>query len=87
MPKSATIHKRVNITLPEKTIRLIDQVAARGDRSRLIAEAVERYIKEMGRAQLRARLKEGALARGERDLHLADEWLPLEEEPWRRKRR
>ena len=87
MPKSAALHKRVNITLPERTVRLIDRVAEKGDRSRLIAEAVERYVREMGRAELRARLKEGALARAERDLALADEWFALEEEPWRGKRR
>src|SRR2546428_14019166 len=28
------MHRRLNITLPEETIRLIDRVAAKGDRSR-----------------------------------------------------
>src|SRR2546425_124383 len=35
-----TMHRRVNITLPEETIRLIDRVAAKGDRSHFIAQAV-----------------------------------------------
>ena len=86
MTKSATLHRRLNITLPEETLRLIDRVADKGDRSRLIAHAVERYVKEMGRVQLRERLKEGALVRAERDLALASKWFALEEEPWRRKR-
>ena len=83
MIKSTVLHRRLNITLPEKTIRLIDRVAQKGDRSRLIAHAVERYIQEMGRVQLRERLKEGALVRAERDAGLAGEWFALEEELWR----
>ncbi|MBI4641111.1 MAG: hypothetical protein HY731_10480 [Candidatus Tectomicrobia bacterium] len=76
------MHRRINITLPEETVRLIDRVTERGDRSRLIDEAVKRYIEEIGRANLKARLKEGALRRAKRDLALAEEWFSLEEEAW-----
>jgi len=75
------MHRRINITLPEETVRLIDRVTERGDRSRLIDEAVKHYIEEIGRANLKARLKEGAL-RPKRDLALAEEWFSLEEEAW-----
>lgn len=81
------MHKRVNITLPEDTIRMIDRVARNGGRSRLIDHAVKRYLAGMGRAKLRAGLKEGAIRRAERDLEIAREWLPLEEEAWRKARR
>jgi len=81
------MHRRLNITLPEETVRLIDRVAAKGDRSRFIAEAVTHYVGSSGRAQLRKRLKEGALRRAERDLRLARDWFPLDEEAWQRSRR
>lgn len=76
------MHCRINITLPEETIRLIDRVSEKGDRSGLIDKAVRRYIAETCRANLRKRLKEGALRRGERDLALGEEWFFLEEEAW-----
>jgi metal-responsive CopG/Arc/MetJ family transcriptional regulator len=38
-----TMHQRINITLPEKTIRLIDRVAQ--NRSRFIDQAVKHYIR------------------------------------------
>ena len=76
------MHHRINITLPQETIMLIDRVAPKGDRSRLINEAVKRYVKEIGRAELRKRLKEGAIREAERDLELAAEWFPLDEETW-----
>ena len=61
------MHQRINITLPEETIRLIARVAENGDRSRFINEAVTSYIKEVGRANLRKRLKEGAIHEAELD--------------------
>ena len=76
------MHRRINITLPEETVRLLDRVARQGDRSRLIDEAVKRYIEEMGLANLKKRLKEGALRRAERDLQFAEEWFSLDEEAW-----
>ncbi len=78
------MHRRINITLPEETVRLINRVAAKGDRSRLIAEAVSHYVGAKGRARIRKQLREGALLRGERDVHLAREWFALDEEAWRR---
>jgi CopG family transcriptional regulator/antitoxin EndoAI len=68
----------LNITLPEATVRLIDRVAKKGHR--FIAEAVERYITEIGRANLKKQLKEGALRRAERDLAIAGEWFGIEDE-------
>lgn len=76
------MHMRLNVTLPEETVRLMDRVAKRGGRSRLISEAVRRYVKDLSRARLRKRLKEGAIRRAERDLQLAGEWFEIEEEAW-----
>jgi CopG family transcriptional regulator / antitoxin EndoAI len=79
------MHQRINITLPEETLRVIDQVANKGDRSRFIDSAVRYYVDAIGRANLRKRLKEGAIRRAERDLNLAQEWSAFEEEAWQAK--
>jgi CopG family transcriptional regulator/antitoxin EndoAI len=81
------MHRRVNITLPEETIRLIDRVAPKGDRSRFIAEAIRHYVGARGRAELRRRLRQGAVRRAERDLQLVADWFSLDEEGWQRSRR
>lgn len=73
------MNKRLNITLPEQTVRLMDRVAGKGQRSRLIDQAVHRYVEEEGRTNLRKRLQEGARARAERDLQLAAEWFAVDE--------
>ena len=81
------MYRRVNITLPEETFRLIDRAAERGDRSRFIDQAVRHFVRERRRGRLRALLKEGALRQAERDLLLSEEWFGLEDEAWRRRRR
>jgi CopG family transcriptional regulator / antitoxin EndoAI len=77
------MHRRINITLPDATIRLIDRVAKKGDRSFLISEAVKHYVTSIGKARLRRLLKEEALRYAERDRRLAEEWASLDEAPWR----
>ena len=78
------MHKRLNITLPVETIDLVDQMVKKGDRSRFIDEAIKRYLNEVDKENLREQLKEGAIQRAERDLEIAVEWFPLEEEAWRK---
>ena len=75
------MNRRLNISLPERTVELIDRVAGRGRRSALIDLAVRRYVRDESRASLRRQLAEGARARGDRDLQLAEEWFPVEAEP------
>ena len=77
-----TMHRRINVTLPEETVKLMDRVSQKGDRSRLIDHAIRHYIQEAGRANLRKRLKEGALRRALRDQKLAEEWFLLDIEAW-----
>ncbi|HZX13046.1 MAG TPA: hypothetical protein VFF49_01430 [Thermodesulfobacteriota bacterium] len=78
------MHRRVNTTLPEETIRLISRVTGKGDRNRFIDKAVKHYIEEIGKTNLRKQLKEGAIQRAERDLGLAHEWFLIEEETWQK---
>ena len=75
--------KRINIVLPDKTVAVLDRVAAKGARSRLIDRAVWHYVETHGRQRLREQLKAGYRANAERDLAIAAEWFPLEEEAWR----
>ena len=74
--------KRINIILPDKTVAVLDRVAPHGTRSRFIDRAVRHYVETQGRENLRDRLKAGYRANAERDLAMAAEWFPLEEEAW-----
>jgi CopG family transcriptional regulator/antitoxin EndoAI len=80
--EDTAVNQRINVSLPEETLRLLDRVAGKGDRSRLIDQAVRYYIDQKGRSELKKRLKEGAIRRAARDLQLTEEWFPLEEEVW-----
>ena len=80
-----TAHQRINITLPADTIRLVGRVAAKGDRSRLIAEAIRQYVGKSDRTELQKRLREGAIKRRERDLGIVRDWFSIDEEVWHRR--
>jgi metal-responsive CopG/Arc/MetJ family transcriptional regulator len=75
---------RINITLPESTLAVLDRVAPRGRRSSFISKAVLHYIESQGRQSLRERLKAGYQANAGESLRMALEWFPIEEEAWQR---
>lgn len=81
-----SVTKRINIVLPDDTLRLLDKVAARGNRSRLISEAVRHYLSSKARRNLAARLKQGAMVNAQRDLDIAQQWFSVDEEAWPTKR-
>ena len=76
------MHRRINITLPADTIRLLDRVAPKGDRSRFIDEAVREQAKRAAKTKLRKELKEGYLRENQINRQLAEEWFLLDEEAW-----
>lgn len=76
--------KRVNIMLPDTTVAVLDRLAPRGKRSSFISHAVLYYVKTRSKQNIRERLKQGYLANAERDLEIAQEWFPLEEEAWQK---
>jgi CopG family transcriptional regulator / antitoxin EndoAI len=76
--------KRINIVLPDTTVKILDRVAPKGDRSRFISQAVLHYVESVGKRNLREQLKAGYKANAERNLEIAAEWFPLEEEAWRK---
>jgi CopG family transcriptional regulator / antitoxin EndoAI len=79
-----TMSKRINVILPDATVAVLDRVASKGTRSRLISNAILHYVKTQSRQNLAERLKQGYLANAERDLEIAKEWFPVEEEAWRK---
>src|ERR1700756_3533750 len=76
--------KRVNIMLPDATVKVLDRVAPKGDRSRFISQAVLHYVQTQSAANLRERLKQGALANAKLDLEIAEEWFPVEQQAWQK---
>ena len=66
------MNRRLNITLPEQTVRILDRAVPRGQRSKVIDQAVTHFVKEQGRANLRRQLALGATARSERDREMAE---------------
>lgn len=72
--------KRINIILPDTTVAVLDRVTMKGGRSRFIDRAVRHFVESESRTNLRARLKAEAIANADRDLKIAAEWFPLEEE-------
>jgi len=75
------MNRRLNITLPEQTVRMLDRAVPRGERSRLIDEAVRRFIHEQQGSNLRKQIELGATARSERDRQIAEEWCALPDQP------
>lgn len=76
------MYRRINVTLPDNTLKLLDQFAAKGDRSSFIDEAIQNYISQLQKEKLRPQVKEGAIVRAERDRNLASDWFSVEEEAW-----
>ena len=76
---TATRYKRINITLPDITIKLLDRVVKKGSRSSFVDQAVHFYIDQSGQVNLEKQLREGAISRSKRDLSIAEEWFLIEE--------
>lgn len=70
--------KRINVALPLETISVLNSVAPKGNRSRMIAEAVMFYVSHRTKAALAERVKQGAMANALRDMEIAQDWLPAE---------
>jgi metal-responsive CopG/Arc/MetJ family transcriptional regulator len=81
------MNKRINIMLPESTLAVLDRVATRGNRSRLVSDAVLHYVAARGKKRLQDQLKAGYLANADENLRIAAEWFSLEEEAWQASRR
>ena len=77
-----SMYQRINITLPNETLQLLDRIAPKGDRSHFIDQAVKYYINAEAKKNLRDKLKQGALRRADRDLGITQDWFNIDEESW-----
>jgi hypothetical protein len=74
--------KRINVVLPEATIRTLDRLARPGERSRLINKAVQYYAATQSAEALRERLKAAAIRDRDLDEEIARDWLAVDQETW-----
>lgn len=73
------MRRRINITLPEETVRLIDRVAKKGNRSRFLDALVRFHLGTKSRQKLRRELQAGYTRWAEQDRRVAEEWFELDE--------
>jgi CopG family transcriptional regulator/antitoxin EndoAI len=76
------MNQRLNISIPENTLRLLDRVIPKGDRSKFIDRAVRSELARTTKARLRRALAEGYRERAEEDRALTAEWDLLSAEVW-----
>jgi CopG family transcriptional regulator / antitoxin EndoAI len=76
------MYREINITLPEQTAHLVEQMIAKKNISRFVEDAIKYYMKHIGTIKLHEQLKQGAIKRAERDLKLSQEWNELEDNRW-----
>jgi hypothetical protein len=76
------MQRRINVSLSEEAVRLLDRMAPKGDRSRFLDDLVKRTARD--RSALRARLAEGYIKRAGRDREVTADWDHLADEVWQR---
>lgn len=75
-------NSRLNIVLSKDLIEEIDRIAGRGKRSRFIADAVKRRIRELEKERLRKEMAEGYQAVRQESEELAREFEAADLEGW-----
>jgi CopG family transcriptional regulator/antitoxin EndoAI len=78
--------KRVMFTLPSALLQEVDETVEKMEtnRSSLIRKALECFLEEQRRQELRDLLKEGYLYRAQESLELAEDFFAAEQEAWER---
>lgn len=76
--------RRINVILPEATVRTIDRLSRPGQRSRFIERAVQHYVATASPAALQERLKQAALRDNDLDLEIAGDWFAVDQEQWQK---
>jgi len=79
---TATTMQRVIITIPPALLAQVEDAAAKLNfsRSRLIREALEQYLANQQRLELREQLKEGYVVHAARDLRICEEFTAADYE-------
>ena len=76
--------KRINVILPEATIRTIDRLSRPGRRSRFIDRAVKHYVATASPEALEERLKQAAIRDRDLDTEIANDWFAVDQEQWQK---
>jgi hypothetical protein len=76
--------KRINVILPEHTVRTIDRMTKPGERSQFIDQAVHHYVATASPQALQEQLKVAAIRDRDLDLEIAEEWFAVDKEEWQR---
>lgn len=76
------VKEKVTLTLPQELMDAVRERAPVRGYSHFVAEALEYYIAEKQRQELRERLIAGYQTNAAADSTLAAEWEPLEDEVW-----
>ena len=76
--------RRINIILPEDTVRTIDRMVRPGQRSRFIQHAVQHYVATASPQALQERLKQAAIRDRDLTLEIANDWFAVDREQWQR---
>ena len=76
--------KRINVILPENTVRTIDRLSRPGQRSRFIERAVQHYVTTASPEALQERLKQAAIRDQDLDLEIASYWFAVDKEQWQK---
>lgn len=74
--------ERVLLTIPSETMEKVRRLIPKRKYSRFISEAVNYYLREREKKQLREKLKEGYRIRAKSDLKLAEDFFMAEQEAW-----
>lgn len=74
--------ERILLTIPQETMKKVRRLVPKRKYSKFISEAVNYYLKEKEKKQLRERLKEGYKIRAKSDLKLAEDFFIAEQEVW-----
>ena len=74
--------KKVLITLPESLLSEVDYLASldNKNRSQFIGEAMQHYLQERKKTEIKTRMIQGYSEMGDLNLKISEEWLETENE-------
>ena len=81
---SFTMGKRLNIVLPEATLKTIDRLANPGQRSRFIDQAVRHFVAHRSIEAVRTQLERASVRDRDMDREVASDWFAADQELWQR---
>src|SRR5712692_1840917 len=80
--KTKRSRQRINLTVSPSTAKLLERVAPKGGKGRLVDHAVRYFVETKAHSNLRMQLEEGYRAQARHDLEVAEEWFTIDEEAW-----